>query len=622
MVLKSCDVNELYNGKKCVCKPGFKTDKQKCIKIPVPKKCSDNKTFKKDKCVCRGDLVEQHGKCVAPLTQKRCPRGSLKNKSGNCICIGQGFVMNNNKCTRKRKTNMNSFQKKAIRNSHHVSNTFGDGLTTIKALAKENAFNANIFEKIIDQKNESPDSMNHSHNENNTILRECPDSTQCLLLNHKLRPNIKKLFDNFKTFKSLTKVEDLLTEHGKNASILLLTYAKNNYKTNAIMKLQNSSNSDSLVYEYLMGLEINGYRSRFPNFIETYGLYERDQKFKLYNNVEKFKNKFVYNAAREPELIRQFVEERTKNALLVESVNKSVTLDKKLTDENFIKNELIYVLFQIYYTLYKLRSEFAHYDLHPGNVLLYEPYKLTQFVYHIDNKEYAFCSKYVVKMIDYGRCYTKKSPEMLRVEEKQTSLFNLRDATKASYKTINHSQDLLLLSKINTKTLTVLNTIRESEISLFLDSVMNITEGVIPYKKSSGNTINNIDDAYHKLLKIIKQIIKHSDSCDASADIHIYDDGPYKLICPSQYTNQNSPRNSNQNSPRNSNQNLNNFIKMHKNDSDESVSDMTNESSNSYNSDESLSEMTNESSNSYNSDESLSEMTNESSNSYNSKRFE
>ena len=600
MVLKSCDVNEIYNGKECVCKPGFEPGferGQKKCKKQVSKKCPDNKTFKKDKCVCRGDLVEQHGKCVAPLTQKRCPRGSRKNKSGNCICFGQGFVMNNNKCTKKR---MNSVQKMEIRKPSYVSKTFGDGLTAIKALAKENAFNANIFEKIIDQKNKSPDSMNDSHNENNTILRECPDSMQCLLLNHKLRPNIKNLFNDFKKFKSLTKVEDLSDENGKNASILFLTYAKNNYKTNAIMKLQKSSNSDSLVYEYLMGLEINGYLSRFPNFIGTYGLYERDQKFKLYKNVEKFKNKFVYNEADESELIRQFLEERTKNSLLVEYVNKSVTLDEKLTDPNFVENELIYVLFQIYYTLYQLSSEFAHYDLHPGNVLLYEPYKLTQFIYHIDNKEYAFCSKYVVKMIDYGRCYTKKSPEMLRAEVKKGSMFDLRDANKASYKNINQSQDLLLLSKIITKTSTMLNTIRDSNIYVFLDSVMRIKEGVIPYKNSSGNTINNITDAYHKLLKIIK----HSDGCDASADIHIYDDGSqYNLICPSKYTHSFSESNhnskqmsinqSNKNSSRNSNQNYNqnlkNLSKMYKNNSDESLSEMSNE-------------MSNESSNSYNSD--------------------
>lgn len=76
---------------------------------------------------------------------------------------------------------------------------------------------------------------------------------------------------------------------------------------------------------------------------------------------------------------------------------------------HFYEVELIFILFQIYYTLSELRDSFTHYDLHLENVLLYEPVKKSyiQYIYNVNGTEIRFKSKYIVKIIDYGRCFFK-----------------------------------------------------------------------------------------------------------------------------------------------------------------------------------------------------------------------
>jgi hypothetical protein len=56
------------------------------------------------------------------------------------------------------------------------------------------------------------------------------------------------------------------------------------------------------------------------------------------------------------------------------------------------------------------QTSFTHYDLHHENVNVYEPEKdsYIHFHYHMDGgQEYSFKSKYIAKIIDYGRSYFK-----------------------------------------------------------------------------------------------------------------------------------------------------------------------------------------------------------------------
>jgi hypothetical protein len=74
----------------------------------------------------------------------------------------------------------------------------------------------------------------------------------------------------------------------------------------------------------------------------------------------------------------------------------------------FKQQELVYVLFQIYMPLMCLENVFTHYDLHGSNVLVYEPIpnQFIQYHYHMpDGTVISFKSKYIAKIIDYGRCF-------------------------------------------------------------------------------------------------------------------------------------------------------------------------------------------------------------------------
>jgi hypothetical protein len=58
-------------------------------------------------------------------------------------------------------------------------------------------------------------------------------------------------------------------------------------------------------------------------------------------------------------------------------------------------------------TLSSLSKVFTHYDLHANNVLVYEPVNgsYIEYHYHIGSEEIIFKSRYIAKIIDYGRCY-------------------------------------------------------------------------------------------------------------------------------------------------------------------------------------------------------------------------
>jgi hypothetical protein len=97
---------------------------------------------------------------------------------------------------------------------------------------------------------------------------------------------------------------------------------------------------------------------------------------------------------------------------MIENIKESRTLNitiLRLRSEytNFMNFELLYILYQIYAPLSMLSEVFTHYDLHHDNIMLYEPVKgkHIEYQYHYPNRGVKFNSKYLVKIIDYGRCF-------------------------------------------------------------------------------------------------------------------------------------------------------------------------------------------------------------------------
>jgi hypothetical protein len=102
-------------------------------------------------------------------------------------------------------------------------------------------------------------------------------------------------------------------------------------------------------------------------------------------------------------------------AILIEHVKSGIALQERiknslLTDivDSFLTNEIVNILYQVYMPLATLANTFTHYDLHPSNVLLCEPVlgKYIDYKYILnDGTIVEFKSKYIVKIIDYGRSF-------------------------------------------------------------------------------------------------------------------------------------------------------------------------------------------------------------------------
>jgi hypothetical protein len=113
--------------------------------------------------------------------------------------------------------------------------------------------------------------------------------------------------------------------------------------------------------------------------------------------------------------------EHLKNPIYIENIfrigRKDILTQKESYELNF---ELPNILYQIYYVLSAICNNFTHYDLHYNNVLLYKPKEFGYLTYHYhttDKPTIIFDSQYIVKIIDYGRCFYKYN------EERNSNLF-------------------------------------------------------------------------------------------------------------------------------------------------------------------------------------------------------
>jgi hypothetical protein len=100
---------------------------------------------------------------------------------------------------------------------------------------------------------------------------KCRDPDMCLLINEE-RERIRKYFQKFSKKYIQTPIRRI-GEVSKNGFIHHIHYQRKSYQAYAVMKSAVKKDADNLMYEYLVGKELNRYRSIFPNLVETYGLY-------------------------------------------------------------------------------------------------------------------------------------------------------------------------------------------------------------------------------------------------------------------------------------------------------------------------------------------------------------
>jgi hypothetical protein len=99
------------------------------------------------------------------------------------------------------------------------------------------------------------------------------------------------------------------------------------------------------------------------------------------------------------------------------------------------------VFYQIYMPLSILKNSFTHYDLHKNNVLLYklDDNKFITFKYYIEGQVVSFNSKYIVKIIDYGRSYFKETDIFNSLEIKKI-VCDLKECTNKVNNKCNGTQ--------------------------------------------------------------------------------------------------------------------------------------------------------------------------------------
>jgi hypothetical protein len=244
----------------------------------------------------------------------------------------------------------------------------------------------------------------------------CEDSGICIAFGTENK-KIINFFNNFVNFDFVKNIKRIGTPSA-NGFVNEIEYKKYDYLAHAVLKSSTSEKSDNLAYEYLVGQFINKKTNQYPCFLETYGLYQYTSEDK-WNHV-KDTNIIQTNVLKDSLTIMNDFDSTIacKNskylAILIQHIKHAEPISSFLEKNNinlpFLANELTAVLYQIYFPLCKLASEFTHYDLHTDNVLLYTPVKGEYIHYHYhfsDNTVVEFYSAYIAKIIDYGRCYYK-----------------------------------------------------------------------------------------------------------------------------------------------------------------------------------------------------------------------
>jgi len=300
-------------------------------------------------------------------------------------------------------------------------------LMTNRGMIPDSLSNESAHYSSSDQIQDYSSNQDHSIDEN-ALIHVCPNAGECMAIGRE-KEAIRDFFGGFTTFEHVAYPIKQIggSSNSKHGFIKKIRYRRGKYSCYALLKSSLSVYSDNLAYEYEVGLFINKKCKILPCFVETYGLYyyksdEAYHTLKTHKKNYKPLNQFLqlenaginYGKACARALHVAILTEHvgyttTLKALYYKRKNKN-HLDSK---EDFLWDELPKILFQVYYGLaiLAMESSFTHYDLHWGNVIVYElpEPKCVNFEYKSLLGEHeapaSFKTRYIAKIIDYGRCF-------------------------------------------------------------------------------------------------------------------------------------------------------------------------------------------------------------------------
>jgi len=426
-----------------------------------------------------------------------------------------------------------------------------------------------------------------------TFKHICPQSGFCIAVGQ----YTKQIYDYFLGFTNFWLVSDPVKEIGGgsgNGFVYEISYEREQYKAKSVLKSSKLGPADNLLYEYLVGQYINKQCSVFSCFIQTYGWFKYKSE-KLWENMSEgvtinsiklidgiikgedelkpirldgqqpcFRDKKDIRTRRrctEVESILGFACTNSKYlSILIEHV-EGKTLHSMMSDPAFVNHELLYVLYQVYMPLSKLAYEFTHYDLHTKNVLVYEPFpgKYIEYKYEFEDGEIVeFKSKYIAKIIDYGRSYFDDPSNGENITGSSTKIYaniceNVGECNYQSqvcgenhgFKRLgknsstvmssvrNMSHDLLLLKRVQKLIKDSGGVIQPSkQFSDMLKKVNPNEEDSVEKSNSGSGNIENVVDAHNELKKlVIANKIKNYEKFDSVGSLTIYErKEPMKFI--------------------------------------------------------------------------------------------
>ena len=351
----------------------------------------------------------------------------------------------------------------------------------------------------------------------------CPDTVKCFAIGIQSE-SIKRYFNGFENFKLVVSPVVKVGVESGNGFIQKIHYQKNNYDAYTILKSSIKISADNIYYEYLVGQKINLYRKYNPTFIETYGLYRYQDKniwniSKNTNVLNKKQTEELFlnlkNISGNPEtsLITESCENSKYIAIMLQYI-KTTKFKYIMKNRFFVKYQILPVIFQIFATLYSMQNIFTHYDLHDENILLYEigSNNYIEYSYNIGNKIIQFKSPYIVKIIDYGRCYFgigNIRDDLCRLCDNcgedvgYDLLFFQKNDHLSGYispRFLNKSADLRILHYIKR---------RVSNPSIYLKQMLNFKfldeYGTLEDLTSKPGEIHNITDAFEMISKIMTE---------------------------------------------------------------------------------------------------------------------
>ena len=259
----------------------------------------------------------------------------------------------------------------------------------------------------------------------------CSDSGVCIAFGQ----NTNMIKHHFKGFTDFTYLRNIkrIGKPSANGFINEFKYEREGYVAHAILKSAMKIDSDNLFYEYLVGQYVNKLNLLYPCFLETYGYfyYSSPDTWKHFKNNKTIAVDYKYNLdLQSPNITSVSFSNSCKDSqhlcILIQHINEAISMDSQLENIEFINHDLLYVLYQIYMPLAMHADTFTHYDLHTGNVLLYEPVKgnYIQYYYHINNEIVTFKCCYIVKIIDYGRSFFVDEPNPNKMTKTSESIYD------------------------------------------------------------------------------------------------------------------------------------------------------------------------------------------------------